>query len=252
MNRKQFIEANGATCNNWRQSWSFVNEVEKIVIFGAWNFHTEGNTTLIFSDDWQIRRGRKQSAYKQSREHIRLIEEEGFTLMTFPMQGSDANKDESGIGPAKIGAFTPRLEKKVLSRDGENWYASDGKLDITIPEEVASNATYVEGALVTISVNSYERNRDARQKCLDHYGYDCAGCGFNFEAVYGALGENFIHVHHVVPIHTIQEEYEVDPIKDLIPVCPNCHAMIHRTKPALTVSQLKEHIARRKSGVIVS
>lgn len=246
MNRKQFIEANGATCNNWRLSWSFINEEERIIIFGAWDFQTEGNTTLIFSEDWQIRRGRKQSAYKQSREHIRLIEEEGFMLMTFPMQHSDAKKDNSGVGPAKIKAFTPKLEARFLKRVGGNWYASDGKLDITIPEEVDSSATYVEGASVNISVNSYERNRDARQKCIDHYGYNCKACGFNFETSYGSIGEEFIHVHHVIPIHTVKGEYEVDPIKDLIPVCPNCHAIIHLAKPALTIEELKEHLISRQ------
>ena len=235
MNRKQFIEANSATCNNWRNSWSFINEAERIIIFGAWDHYTKGNTTLILREDWRTKQDRPQAAYKQSREHIRLIEEEGYQLKTFPMQGHRPNKES----PIRIKDVTPRLDDRVLSRVGGDWYASDEKLDITIPEEV-TNVTHVEGASVNISVNAYERNKDARQECLDHYGYDCAGCRLNFEDEYGALGRNFIHVHHVVPIHTIQEEYEIDPIKDLIPVCPNCHAMIHRAKPALTIKELKK------------
>ena len=241
MNRKQFIQANEATCDNWTWSWSFVNESERLIIFGAWDFHTQGNKTLIFSEDWQSGQGRKKPGYTQSREHIRLIEEEGYKLMTFSMQGSDAN----GTSSARIESFTPRLDERVLSRDNGNWYASEEKLDIKIPEEVESTDTYVEGAVVKILVNSYERNRDARQKCLDHYGYDCAGCGFNFEAIYGILGRKYIHVHHLVPIHTIQEMYQLDPIKDLIPVCPNCHAMIHRENPALTIEELKNRQKKR-------
>jgi len=70
---------------------------------------------------------------------------------------------------------------------------------------------------------------------------DCgAQCGFNFEVAYGPLGEDFIHVHHIVPIGTVGAEYSVDPVKDLIPVCPNCHAMIHRVNPPLVIEQLKE------------
>ncbi len=119
MSRKAFIESHGATCRNWQWSWSFVNKSEKFVIFGAWNFHTSGNKALIFGEDWQILNGRKQPGYKQSREHLRLVEEEGYRLMTFAMQGSDANS----TGPAKVKNFTPELEEKVLKREGGNWYA---------------------------------------------------------------------------------------------------------------------------------
>ena len=77
-----------------------------------------------------------------------------------------------------------------------------------------------------------------------HYGYKCSVCDFDFEAVYGAIGEKYIHVHHVVPLAEIRKEYVLDPIKDLIPVCANCHAIIHRSRPALTVEQLKQHLVQ--------
>jgi len=64
------------------------------------------------------------------------------------------------------------------------------------------------------------------------HGTACAVCGIDFEKVYGELGKGFIHVHHTVPIHTIGEEYTINPEKDLIPVCPNCHAMLHRGRDA--------------------
>ena len=67
-------------------------------------------------------------------------------------------------------------------------------------------------------------------------------CGFDFEAFYGELGKNYIHVHHIVPLSKINKEYSVDPKNDLVPVCPNCHAMIHRTEPALTIDALKKQI----------
>ena len=65
MSRKQFIESQGATCRNWTWSWSFINKMEKVIIFGAWDLQTKGNTSLILSEDWKIsRRGRKQPAYE--------------------------------------------------------------------------------------------------------------------------------------------------------------------------------------------
>jgi 5-methylcytosine-specific restriction enzyme A len=244
MNRKQFIESQGATCRNWTWSWSFVNEKEKTIIFGAWDLHTEGNTSLILSEDWQISRmGRKQPAYEQSREHIRLIEEEGYQLKTFPMKYSDANKDEDGFGPARIEGFVPKLTSKSLKKVGPSWYASDNVISNALPEEVETPEQYFEGASKKVSVNTYERNAEARAKCIKHHGYTCAACSFDFGKFYGAIGENYIHVHHVVPLSKIKKEYKLDPVKDLTPVCPNCHAIIHRAQPSLTVEQLKQHLA---------
>jgi len=60
-----------------------------------------------------------------------------------------------------------------------------------------------------------------------------------FDKLYGTIGEGFIHVHHIKQLSDISEEYEVDPINDLVPVCPNCHAMLHKRKPAFSVKELK-------------
>ncbi|WP_175752305.1 HNH endonuclease [Burkholderia anthina] len=73
----------------------------------------------------------------------------------------------------------------------------------------------------------------------------CVVCAFDFGTKYGALGEGFIHVHHLRPLSQIKEEHEVDPIADLRPVCPNCHAMLHRGSRVLTVEELKQLIVAR-------
>lgn len=244
MNRKQFIESQGATCRNWTWSWSFVNKKKKEIIFGAWDVHTEGNTSLILSEDWEYsKKGRKQPAYEQAREHIRLVEEEGYKLKTFPIKYSDANKDEDGNGPAKIEGFDPVLTSKSLKNVGNSWYASDDTLGNLLPEEIDTPQQYIEGASRQVSVNTYERNAEARAKCIKHYGYKCAVCSFDFEKYYGNIGKNYIHVHHIVPLSKIKREYKFNPVTDLIPVCPNCHAIIHRTQPALTVEQLRNHLS---------
>lgn len=245
MNRKKFIESHGATCRNWTWSWSFVNDNERLVIFGAWDINRAGNKSLILSEDWKMsRRGKKQPAYAQSREHIRLIEEEGYKLATFPMVYSDAN-EEGGVGPAKIEGFTPQLTYRTLIRVDPNWYASDDVLGTALPDEVGPTEALIEGASVPVSINSYERNPLARARCLAHHGYACAVCEFSFETFYGPIGKHYIHVHHIIPLSEIGEQYIVDPISDLIPVCPNCHAMIHSTRPALGIAQLKKHLNDR-------
>jgi HNH endonuclease len=98
---------------------------------------------------------------------------------------------------------------------------------------------YSEGAVQQIIVNAYERDQGARDACLAHYGTACAVCRFSFFEKYGQIGEGFVHVHHVKPLSEIGESYRVDPVKDLRPVCPNCHAMLHRLTPCLTIEQLK-------------
>ena len=242
MSRKQFIESQGATCRNWTWSWSFINEKDKVIIFGAWGIYTDAGTALIFDKTWQIdKNGKKTKGYKQSRDHINLIENEGYKLQTFPLVFGE-NEDGMPI----IKDFIPKLIDKELKRVGDGWYASDGTMNIYPPEEVVNPEQYLEGASKKISVNSYERNSAARAKCIEHYGYKCIVCSFDFEKTYGSIGRNYIHVHHIVSLSKIKKEYKLDPVKDLVPVCPNCHAIIHRTKPELDIEQLKLHLVENK------
>lgn len=85
-----------------------------------------------------------------------------------------------------------------------------------------------EGALKTVYVSRYERNPIARRRCIEAMGCSCSVCGFNFEEIYGSVGKGFIEVHHLIPLSEIKENYIVDPKRDLIPVCSNCHSMLHR------------------------
>jgi predicted HNH restriction endonuclease len=122
---------------------------------------------------------------------------------------------------------------------------SEALTDInTYPDEIDENNSdvYPEGGKKTVVVNKYERNKNARKKCIDHHGAICACCGLDFKEMYGEIGEGYIHVHHIKPVSEIGESYNVDPIKDLIPVCPNCHAMIHRTRKAYTIQNIKDYI----------
>lgn len=106
-----------------------------------------------------------------------------------------------------------------------------------------SVAEFPEGALSRVEVNRYERDPRARRACLEHWGYRCAACDFSFEERYGALGRNYIHVHHTLELSRVPQGYQVNPVDDLRPLCPNCHAMIHRGPgPALTIDELKRQL----------
>lgn len=98
---------------------------------------------------------------------------------------------------------------------------------------------FKEGTSKRVEVSIYKRSIEARQKCLDLKGYFCCVCGFDFEKTYGVIGQGFIHVHHINQLSEISDEYIVNPETDLVPVCPNCHAMIHTQIPALSISELK-------------
>lgn len=105
-----------------------------------------------------------------------------------------------------------------------------------------------EGRIVELSLTTFERNPAARKSCLDHFGPRCRVCEFDFEKTYGELGKGFIHVHHMTPLSHIRESYAVDPVKDLIPVCPNCHAMLHiKQGEPLTIPELNEIYRLKKA-----
>ena len=90
-------------------------------------------------------------------------------------------------------------------------------------------------------VSTYERNRVLRRQAIAIHGCRCSACGVDMGARYGDFAEGLIQVHHVVPISTYGESRKVDPETDLVPVCPNCHAVIHRRKDkTLTVVEVAE------------
>lgn len=128
------------------------------------------------------------------------------------------------------------IGKKQLLQEYKKKYDA---LDSYFTEEIDEDERLSEGLTKTITVNVYERNPLARKRCIEHYGAKCIICDFDFEEKYGKIGKGFIHVHHLVDIATIGKEYEVDYVKDLIPVCPNCHAMLHKKKPAYSIEEMK-------------
>jgi 5-methylcytosine-specific restriction protein A len=141
--------------------------------------------------------------------------------------------------PGENGSFSYTLRPE-LKEAMQELYEKSASSEIIFPEEIGAETAenLYEGARKQVYVNSYERNRDARDQCVKHYGARCIICGFDFEKTYGEIGRNVIHVHHLKPLSEIGERYQVDPINDLRPVCPNCHVIIHKRTPPYSIGEV--------------
>ncbi len=148
------------------------------------------------------------------------------------------NSQSSGVTiPSEVAFQLEQDWAKFLNRPV---FVFETELDETNYEKV-----FLEGATHQIKVNAYERSAEARTICLNYHGLNCSVCGFNFEKFYGEVGSGFIHVHHLKPLSEIRNGYQLNPIKDLRPVCPNCHAMLHQRKPAYSIDELKAKLAEK-------
>lgn len=112
--------------------------------------------------------------------------------------------------------------------------------------ELKYGREFTEGHIVECHYDRHERDLRARLTCIEHYGCKCAICGFDFEEQYGEVGKDYIEVHHIVPISSTEGEHTVDPINDLIPVCSNCHSILHRKWPVpYTPNEVKSMIIKK-------
>lgn len=151
--------------------------------------------------------------------------ESGEVLFPRDFAGAREGKWHTALG---VAGYKPQPIKKPR-----------GSRSAPILTEEITDPAYIEGATVSVFVNRYERNQNARKACLEHYGHSCIICHFNSQNHYGK-DVQVIHVHHITPLSEIGNQYEVDPIKDLRPVCPNCHAVIHSRNPPLSIRQVKK------------
>ena len=140
-------------------------------------------------------------------------------------------------------SYAPRLAERIRREIKPPAFA--------LPEEILLTPPLYEGAAYSVIVNAYERNMDARSKCIAHYGATCIVCGFNFAETYGSLADGFIHVHHIKPLSEIGKEYNVDPILDLRPVCPNCHAVIHLHGKVRSIEDVKREIIKKPNKTLL-
>lgn len=146
-------------------------------------------------------------------------------------------------------SFSPGVIKYINSKLSipipyPKYYSDERIVNDSYPDQISEERKnrYLEGSLVRIWVDKYERNPEARQRCIQYYGTVCSVCGLNMETMYGSMARGFIHIHHLIALSDIRVTHEVDPINDLRPVCPNCHAMLHKREPIFSIEELKEII----------
>lgn len=147
--------------------------------------------------------------------------------------------------PQNSGSSLTNCNKQSLEELEKEWQTIINKNQIIINNNTwcKNVVSFKEGNLRETISKSYERNIKARQECLAQKGYSCCICNFNFKDFYGDIGEKFIHVHHLWPISEKKgEEYIINPLRDLVPVCANCHAMIHKRKPLYSLEEMRNII----------
>jgi hypothetical protein len=159
------------------------------------------------------------------------------TLYTKPVELKPIGIRANNFGKA----ISEKQFRRIQRLAGENHKI----LSIAIPEEVL-NANYIEGSVVRIYVNAYERSPAARRECILHFGTRCQVCEQDLGEQYGKIAEGLIHVHHLKLLSEIGKQYKIDPKVDLRPVCPNCHAILHRTNPPMSIKSLRSRIASMK------
>lgn len=160
----------------------------------------------------------------------------GWKSLSFSLRKSplEINTDDHALTEHLINLWVERFFGCVIS--------------LTPLEETTDNPEIIglpEGAVREETVNRYERSRFNRSICLNFHGTNCKACGMDFRSIYGEIGAGFIHVHHIIPVSRLGAGYIINPIDDLIPVCPNCHAMLHRKDPPYLVDELKEIIKNK-------
>lgn len=148
--------------------------------------------------------------------------------------------------PVPMDSLVKAVDGQPLSRDYKYSYSVVEEMDLELefgdvrqPEELPESA-FIEGATRRTVVNGFERKAKARLQCVHIHGTRCHVCEMDFEQTYGELGRGFIHVHHRKGLAAQKKKHTVDPRKDLVPVCPNCHAMLHRGEPPLTPAKLRK------------
>ncbi len=180
----------------------------------------------------------------------------------------DSNKAEQGLTALRTDLLFKALADKpivllaqLLERyPSYRWTPEAGGL--TVPEPIASEVLseiqnsanfgfspisppevklYADGKPRTVTIKTYDRSPRARQACIEHYGYNCSVCGFNYAQAYGDIGALYIEVHHLRQVADTDEEILIDPIVDLRPVCANCHRMLHKRRPPLSIEELLAH-----------
>lgn len=149
------------------------------------------------------------------------------------------NKNNTDNKSAPIMRFQ-RIDDYVYKLD----FLIEKKIENDVINETEEFYDYIhnkEGKTKYRLSKQYERDPKNRLEAIKIHGTKCLICGFDFKETYGVIGDGFIEIHHITPLSEINEETIVNPKTDLIPVCSNCHRIIHRERDnILSPQELRE------------
>jgi predicted HNH restriction endonuclease len=115
------------------------------------------------------------------------------------------------------------------------------------------NLVIEEGTKRIKNVQVYERSRKLREAAISRYmvndHLECFVCSFDFYVVYGDRGKGYIEIHHQKPLFQYEDEdiskFIMRALLNVVPLCSNCHRMIHREKNApLPVEELRRLVQK--------
>ncbi|WP_219326062.1 HNH endonuclease [Aeromonas dhakensis] len=224
------------------QEESFQHELEHL-------YTVVGRTTGYWAN-YYLRSVRKNGAVAHAKNALSKTDKiQGGFQTLIEVGRPDLSMEYSILKPEFRSLFTKsNLDEaqRRLSTVPDYAWRQNVEPDRNFTGEIEDNSIFTEGSKKQVTVNFYERCLKARKACLDKHGYRCKVCNFSFLEVYGEIGKDFIHVHHIKPLAGISEKYLIKPTKDLVPVCPNCHAMLHTKSPPLSIDELKLILTRCK------
>ena len=116
------------------------------------------------------------------------------------------------------------------------------------PRVVLDERTVIEGELRIRTQEYRTRSRYLRDAAIEHYSVNghivCQSCEFEFAAAYPGVGDGYIQIHHLKPVSYMKGE-EIDmahALNNVCPLCANCHQMVHRNTPPLSIADLQSHL----------
>ncbi|MGY2118913.1 HNH endonuclease [Nocardia gipuzkoensis] len=155
--------------------------------------------------------------------------------------------DDFMNSPHEMHAAAVEIRNGILSGEFSAGLTEEVTWDIAFPEDVG----FREGRLLAGRYFRRERDRRLRARKIADFlktadRVRCEVCYFDFEAVYGPHGSNYIECHHVVPLH-VSGETETR-LADLILLCSNCHRMIHYRAQWLHPDDLRTLVRQQDSN----
>jgi len=181
---------------------------------------------------------RYASIHRSGCAHIRVLRNVsavgGFTRGSVFKVGADTLQELFQY----LGSSRPTSSFKVLRCRSCEPSPADLRIDRTADE--VSSTWHSSRYVLPIVVNAFEQDPLAKLECIKAHGTLCKVCSIDLERSYGRLGMDAIHVHFLPPFERLDDSYVLDPVKDLVPICPNCHTMLHRGREEpLRVEDLK-------------